>query len=118
VTEHDELRAEIDNVRELVRLADVDLMETRQLLKSQTHLLNALGTVPVEHGEAIGGMLLAMNELQTRVSSIDKRIADLGEVVVEVATDVKGRMSGVEQALEQIAEHTVAILRRLGTGVP
>ena len=98
-----EIRAEITHMRSLVTAADQDSMDNRQLLKYQTTLLgalretqNSMNTVLLEQGQALGGMVLAINGLQERVSGVDKRVINM-----------EHKISGIDQ-------NVVAIMRHLG----
>lgn len=98
-----ELRAEITHMRSLVTAADQDSMDNKQLLGYQTTLLgalretqNSMNTVLLEQGQALGGMVLAINGLQERVSGVDKRVIN-----------VEHKIAGIDQ-------NVVAIMRHLG----
>ncbi len=115
-------------------MADSDVMDTRTLLKHQTHLMVALrevqntaNTTLGEQGQTLGGMVVAVNELQTRVSTLDKRVLDLGlkfdremagvkdrlsALEAEVA-GVKGRLDEVESRLDRVESRLDAIDSRL-----
>jgi archaellum component FlaC len=127
MTELDELRTEISGLREVVRMADSDTMETKDLLKHQTQLMMALREVQNgtnmtlgRQGEALGGMVIAINDLQGRVSGLDGRVLDLSVTVENEMAGVKGRLEGVEGRLEGvegrlegIGENITAIMRHL-----
>jgi chromosome segregation ATPase len=133
-----ELRAEITHMRSLVTAADQDTMDNRQLLRHQTTLLSALretqssmNMVLLEQGQALGGMILAINGLQERVSGVDKRvmnvehkIAGIGGRVTRIEERVAGldgRLTGVQERLTRVEDkvtgidqNVVAIMRHLG----
>jgi hypothetical protein len=66
-------------VRDLVGAADVDTMAARDLLKSQTRLLSTLREIQDGMSKALGeqGEVLAVNELQGRVSRMDHSVIDV-----------------------------------------
>jgi len=140
-----ELRAELTHMRSLVTAADQDGMDNRQLLRYQTTLLgalretqNSMNTVLLEQGQALGGMVLAINSLQERVSGVDKRVINVehkvasidGRVnrieervasmdgrltgVAERVASMDGRLTGVEDKITGIDQNVVAIMRHLG----
>src|ERR1700726_907489 len=99
MSELDEFRAEVAHLRDLVGAADLDTMQTRDMLKNQTRLLgalrenqNSMNRVLNEQGQALGGMVLAINGLQQRVSDVDKRVINVEHRV----TSMDGRLTGVD----------------------
>ena len=135
----------IAHLRDLVRLADLDSMETKELLKHQTRLMNALrenqigmNAVLQEQGSALGGMVLAINGLQQRVSGMDKRLVNVEHTITgmdrrltrvedrltgveeKVAsidgrlTRVEDRLTGVEEKVASVDQNVLAIMRHLG----
>ena len=74
------------------------------LLKHQTNLMMALREVQNsanailgEQGQALSGMVVAINELQGRVRDVDRRVLDLSGKFDAEITDVKSQLSGVDQ---------------------
>lgn len=125
-----ELRAEITHMRSLVTAADQDSMDNRQLLRHQTTLLNALretqssmNTVLLEQGQALGGMILAINGLQERVSGVDKRVMNVehkiagidGRVtrIEEGVASLDGRLTGVQEQVASLDGRLTGVQERL-----
>ncbi|MBV9445279.1 MAG: hypothetical protein JO345_05215 [Streptosporangiaceae bacterium] len=121
MAELDELRTEVSGLRELVRMADSDMMDTRILLKHQTHLMVALREVQNtanvtfgEQGQILGGMVVAINELQIRVSTLDKRVLDLTFKFDREIAGVKAEVAGLKAEVAGLGENITAIMRHLG----
>jgi chromosome segregation ATPase len=131
MSELDELRAEVAHLRDLVGAADLDTMQTRDMLKNQTRLLgalrenqNSMNRVLNEQGQALGGMVLAINGLQQRVSDVDKRVINVEHRVTSMdgrltgvdtkVTSMDGRLTGVEAKVTSMDENVMAIMRHLG----
>jgi chromosome segregation ATPase len=80
----DSLKTEVDGLRETVRVADSDSVETRQLLTAQTSTLNALRSDQIglrglmdqqartlaEQGIGIGHLVIAINQTQQEVHAL------------------------------------------------
>jgi chromosome segregation ATPase len=131
MSELDDLRAEVAHLRDLVGAADMDSMETKDLLKHQTRLISALretqngmNKVLGEQGEALAGMVLAVNGVQERVSAIDKRVITMAHNLTGLdnrvtsmdgrVTSVDGRLATLEGQVGSIDQNVAAILRHLG----
>jgi len=133
MTEFDESEQQIAHLRDLVGLADLDTMETKELLKHQTKLMNALREnqnsmtkVLAEQGSALGGMVLSINGLQQRVSSVDKRVVNVEHKITSIdgrvsrieerVVGLDGRLTGVEERLTGVEGRLTGVEERL-TGV-
>ena len=124
MTELDAVKTEVTQIRALLRMADSDSMDTRNLLKSQTSLMvalretqNAANISLGEQAQSLGGMVIAINKLEQRVNSLDKRFLDFTIEMTGVKREiegVKGRLGGVEDRLEGMDKNIVAIMRHLG----
>src|SRR5258708_33891306 len=98
MSEPGELRDEVAHLRDLVGAADLDTMQTKDLLKNQTRLLgalrenqNSMNRVLNEQGQALGGMVLAINGLEHRVSNVDKGVINVGQRVPSMHGRPAGR---------------------------
>jgi hypothetical protein len=128
MTEIDELSSEIADIRDLVRIAASDSVETRNLLKSQTQLINPLRETEIEisdtlgrhaavighQGHAIGSMVLAVNELQIRVGSLDQNLLDFRRSVDRRFKGVEREIGSLKKEMQEVRSDTTAILRHLG----
>src|SRR5260370_35281035 len=97
MSELGELRAEVAHLRDLVGAADLDTMQTKDLLKNQTRLLgalrenqNSMNRVLNEQGQALGGRVLAINGLEQRVSNVDRRVINVDHRL----PSLHGRLAG------------------------
>jgi peptidoglycan hydrolase CwlO-like protein len=119
----DSLKTEVDGLRETVRMADLDSVETRQLLTAQTSTLNALRSDQIglrglmdqqartlaEQGTGIGHLVIAINQTQQEVhalrtdvhglrydvTSLQLHVYDLKGDVKDLKSDVKDLKSDV-----------------------
>jgi chromosome segregation ATPase len=121
-----EFRAEITHMWSLVTAADQDTMDNRQLLRHQTTLLSALretqssmNTVLLEQGQALGGMVLAINGPQERVRGVDKRVMNVEHKIAGIdgrVTRIEERVGGLDGRLTGVQERVASLDGRL-TGV-
>jgi chromosome segregation ATPase len=95
MTTLDELKEQVEDLRHVVRMADSDSVETRQLLRAQTKLMMALRSGQLDlnreqknikevlgyQAEALAGMLLSLTSMQDRFNSLDRDVAGLGRDV-------------------------------------
>jgi chromosome segregation ATPase len=95
MTTLDELKEQVEGLRHVVRMADSDSMETRQLLRAQTRLMMALRSGQLDlnieqknikvvlgyQAEALAGMLLSLTSMQDRFNSLDRDVTGLSENV-------------------------------------
>src|SRR5258708_37069634 len=94
MSEPGELRDEVAHLRDLVGAADLDTMQTKDLLKNQTRLLgalrenqNSMNRVLNEQGQALGGLVLATKGRGQRASNVDNRVINVDHTVT--STDVR-----------------------------
>jgi chromosome segregation ATPase len=95
MTTLNELKEQVDDLRYVVRMADSDSVETRQLLRAQTKMMMALRQnqnamiqeqkairiVLENQAEALSELILSLNSVQGRVSFLTKDLLGLkGEV--------------------------------------
>ncbi|MGD0555745.1 MAG: hypothetical protein ABSA93_12270 [Streptosporangiaceae bacterium] len=102
----EDLKSEVDTLRELLTMSDSDEISARNLLKSQMQLMIALhetqnelndtlkhhAAVLGQQGLALGSMVLAMNDLQLRVGSLDKSL-------LQFRRNTDRRFKGIEREI-------------------
>lgn len=98
------LKTEVNDLRETGRMAHSDSMETRQLLKAQTSMLNALRSDQIglrglmdqqartlaEQGIGIGDLVIAVSQTQQEVHNLRFDVQGLKVDVAGLQLDVKG----------------------------
>jgi hypothetical protein len=120
MTELDELKTGLSEIRDLLRMADSDTMVTRELLKAQASLLEVLRSMPSpatassSRQDPLGGMLVAMEKQGLRVSSVDRHVLELTTDTRKGMAGVDTRLTGVETRLDGMDKNIVAIMRHLG----
>jgi archaellum component FlaC len=138
MTTLNELKEQVEDLRRVVRMADSDSMETRQLLRAQTQLMMALRSGQLDlnieqhnikvvlghQAEALGGMLLSLTSMQDRFNSLSNDVAGLKGDVAGVGRDVagiKGDVVGLQthavrmdQRQDRMDRNIAAIMRHLG----
>jgi chromosome segregation ATPase len=134
----DSLKTEVDGLRETVRMADSDSVETRQLLKAQTSTMNALredqhglrglvdqqAKVLVEQATAIGALVISVNQTQQDVHRVQSDVRGLQIDMLDLRTDVKmfksdfrhmaQRQDRTEARQDRMDKNLEAIMRHLG----
>lgn len=118
------LKTEVDDLRETVRMADSDSVETRQLLKAQTSTLNALRADQIglrglmdqqakilgEQSIGIGNLVIAMNQTQQEVHALRSDVHGLKTDVKDLKTDV----TDLKRDVTRMDKNIGAIMRHLG----
>jgi chromosome segregation ATPase len=114
MTTLNELKEQVDGLRYVVRMADSDSVETRQLLRAQTKLMVALRqnqnamiqeqkTIRIvleNQAEALGELVLSLNSVQGRVSSLTKDLVGLKGEVAKMNKHL-GRMDQRQGQMDQ-----------------
>jgi hypothetical protein len=95
MAELDELRTEVSGLRELIRMADSDTMETKDPLKHQAQLMMALREVQNGANATLGE--------QGRLEGVEGRFEG-----------AEGRLEGAEGRLVGLNQNITAIMRHLG----
>jgi chromosome segregation ATPase len=112
MTTLDELKEQVDDLRHVVRMADSDSVETRQLLRAQTKLMMALRQnqnamiqeqkairiVLENQAEALGELVLSLNSVQDRASSLSRDFVGLRGQVAGLNGEfvgLKGQVAGL-----------------------
>ena len=117
MTTLNELKEQVEDLRRVVRMADSDSVETKQLLRAQTQLMMALRSGQLDlnteqhnikvvlghQAEALGGMLLSLTSMQDRFNSLGGDVAG-----------IKGDVAGLSGDVAGIKGDVAAIMRHLG----
>jgi chromosome segregation ATPase len=90
MTTLNELKTQVDDLRHVVLMADSESMETGQLLRAQTKLMealrdtqNSMNIVLCRQGQELAEMVLSLN-------GVHDKMASLGRDVVGIRRDVAG----------------------------
>lgn len=99
MTTLDELKEQVEDLRHVVRMADSDSVETKQLLRAQTRLMMALQ----------GQMDLTIEQ-----KNIDVMLGHQADALASMLLCLTSMQDRMEQRQERMDRNVAAIMRRLG----
>jgi chaperonin cofactor prefoldin len=138
MTTLDELETRADDLTDMVRVTDSVAMENDQRLRAQTSLMMAMREdllgisteqltikkILAEQAKALGGMIIALNDLQPAVTRLDGRVAimerrvdriEQSQVRTERRLDkMDARFDKMDSRQDRMDKNVEAIMRHLG----
>jgi archaellum component FlaC len=120
MTELDEIRTQISSLRSVVTMADSDAMDTRDLLKSQTHLMSALRMSALREVQNAANVTLGeqgsgsqLGGVESQLDGVDGRLGAVGGRL----SSVEGRLEDMQDRLDGLGTNVETIMRHFGISV-
>lgn len=122
MTTLEDLKAEVDHLREVVRVADSGSMEATALLRAQTSLMKALRqnqndmqVILNRQGDSLADMLLSLNRLHPKVDRLELKALALDAKVVSVdlkVTELDSKVEGLDRRQERTEQRLTRMEER------